>query len=205
MTKHFILSILTITSMTLSSLSPASAGDSCSFSPPSVTAVAPAGGSVPVGTVIHWPFSGNPEGWSEGKWLECNGQSISSATYPELYAVAGSTVPDLRGLFLRGTGGAAATLGSIQEDAGRNITASIETRDDIAKSVGQFWSATGAFSASGGGGRGRLRCTEGYVAESKLSFDASRSWGSSHTAGEFRPKTEVFVILFEQPHNFIGG
>ena len=185
--KHFILSILTITSMILSSLSPASAGDSCSFSPPSVTAVAPAGGSVPVGTVIHWPFSGNPEGWSEGKWLECNGQSISSTTYPELYAVAGSTVPDLRGLFLRGSGGAAAALGTIQEDAGRNITASIETRDDIAKSVGQFWRATGAFSASGGGGRGRLRCTEGYVAESKLSFDASRSWGSSHTAGEFRP------------------
>lgn len=195
MTKHFILSILTITSMTLSSLSPASAGDSCSFSPPSVTAVAPAGGSVPVGTVIHWPFSGNPEGWSEGKWLECNGQSISSATYPELYAVAGSTVPDLRGLFLRGTGGAAATLGSIQEDAGRNITASIETRDDIAKSVGQFWRATGAFSASGGGGQGRLRCTEGYVAESKLSFDASRSWGSSHTAGEFRPKNRSVRYL----------
>jgi len=197
MTKHFILSILTITSMTLFSLSPASAGDSCSFSPPSVTAVAPAGGSVPVGTVIHWPFSGNPEGWSEGKWLECNGQSISSATYPELYAVAGSTVPDLRGLFLRGTGGAAAALGSTQEDAGRNITASIETRDDIAKSVGQFWRATGAFSASGGGGRGRLRCTEGYVAESKLSFDASRSWGSAHTANEFRPRNKSVRYLIK--------
>jgi len=109
------------------------------------------------------------------------------ATYPELYAVAGSTVPDLRGLFLRGTGEAAAALGSTREDAGRNITASLETRDDIAKSVDQFWRAAGAFSASGGGGRGRLRCTEGYVAESKLSFDASPSWGTDHTDSEFRP------------------
>jgi len=195
MIKPFFLSFLSITATTFFILSPASAGDSCSFSPPSVTAVAPAGGSVPVGTVIHWPFSGNPEGWSEGKWLECNGQSISSATYPELYAVAGSNVPDLRGLFLRGTGGAAAALGSTQEDAGRNITASIETRDDIAKSVGQFWKAAGAFTTSGGGGRGRLRCTEGYVAESKLSFDASRSWGSSHTASEFRPKNRSVRYL----------
>ena len=195
MTKHFLYSTLAITSLTLFCLSPASAGDSCSFSPPSVTAVVPAGDSVPVGTVIHWPFSGNPEGWSEGKWLECNGQSISSSKYPELYAVAGSNVPDLRGLFLRGTGGSAAALGSTQEDAGRNITASIETRDDVAKSVGQFWKPTGAFSASGGGGRGRLRCTEGYVAESKLSFDASRSWGTAHTASEFRPKNRSVRYL----------
>ena len=195
MTKRLFFSILTIITMIFSSLSPASAGDSCSFSPPSITAIAPAGGSVPVGTVIHWPFSGNPEGWAEGKWLECNGQSISSSKYPELYAVSGSNVPDLRGLFLRGTGGSAAALGSTQEDAGRNITASIETRDDVAKSVGQFWKPTGAFSASGGGGRGRLRCTEGYVAESKLSFDASRSWGSSHTASEFRPKNRSVRYL----------
>ena len=162
MTKHFLYSTLAITSLTLFCLSPASAGDSCSFSPPSITAVAPAGCSVPVGTVIHWPFSGNP---------------------------------DLRGLFLRGTGGSAAALGSTQEDAGRNITASIETRDDVAKSVGQFWKPTGAFSASGGGGRGRLRCTEGYVAESKLSLDASRSWGSAHTASEFRPKNRSVRYL----------
>ena len=36
--------------------------------------------------------------------------------YPELFAVVGSQVPDLRGLFLRGTGGNAAELGEIQGD-----------------------------------------------------------------------------------------
>ena len=33
-------------------------------------------------------------------WLECNGQSTSA--YPELAAVVGSNVPDLRGQFVRG-------------------------------------------------------------------------------------------------------
>lgn len=36
--------------------------------------------------------------------------------YPELFAVLGNSVPDLRGLFLRGHGGNSATLGIRQED-----------------------------------------------------------------------------------------
>ncbi len=36
--------------------------------------------------------------------------------YPELFAVVGAKVPDLRGLFLRGTGGNAAALGTVQGD-----------------------------------------------------------------------------------------
>lgn len=56
---------------------------------------------VPVGTVIAWPGSKAPT--TAGTWLECNGQSC--AAYPELVAVLGkNTVPDYRGLFLRGYG-----------------------------------------------------------------------------------------------------
>lgn len=55
---------------------------------------------VPVGTVIAWASSKNP---SDGTWLECNGQSC--AAYSELSAVLGkTTVPDYRGVFLRGLG-----------------------------------------------------------------------------------------------------
>ena len=36
------------------------AGDSTSFTRSTVTAVAPSGGAVPVGTVIIWPFTSNP-------------------------------------------------------------------------------------------------------------------------------------------------
>ena len=95
MTKRLFFSILTIITMIFSSLSPASAGDSCSFSPPSVTSTAPKNGAVPVGTIIIWPASSNPEGWSEGKWLACNGQSVSSASYPELASLGFSSVPNL--------------------------------------------------------------------------------------------------------------
>ena len=156
------------------------AGDSTSFTRSTVTAVAPSGGAVPVGTVIIWPFTSNPVGWSEGKWLECNGQAITSSAHPELYALGYTAVPDFRNRTLWGN----TTPRTVKAAGLPNISASIETRDDVAASVGQFWRASGAFSISGGGGRGRLRCTEGYVAESKLTFTASNSnaiYGKSTT------------------------
>ena len=79
---------------------------------------------VPIGTVIAWASSNNP---SDGTWLECNGQSC--AAYSELSAVLGkTTVPDYRGVFLRGLGTRETThfgnvlhssgnLGEIQGDA----------------------------------------------------------------------------------------
>ena len=104
----FILAVLCST--------PALALDATSFDPLTVSVEALAISGVPVGTIIAWPVANNPEGWAEGNWLECNGQTISQAVYPELFAVVGSQVPDLRGLFLRGTGGNAAELGEVQGD-----------------------------------------------------------------------------------------
>ena len=64
---------------------------------------------VPPGTIIAFggPSSAIPEGW-----LPCDGTTRSSSTYPELFNVIGSswgpfaggqfTLPDLRGMFLRG-------------------------------------------------------------------------------------------------------
>ena len=45
--------------------------------------------------------------------------------FPELFAVTGAKVPDLRGYFLRGLGGNSAALGVSQGDAIRNITGSM--------------------------------------------------------------------------------
>ena len=100
--------------------------------------------------------------------------------HPELYALGYTAVPDFRNRTLWGN----TTPRTVKAAGLPNISASIETRDDVAASVGQFWRASGAFSISGGGGRGRLRCTEGYVAESKLTFTASNSnaiYGKSST------------------------
>ena len=56
---------------------------------------------------------------------EVAGPSFDPRAYPELFAVVGGQVPDLRGLFLRGHGGNSAALGVRQEDAIRNLTGSL--------------------------------------------------------------------------------
>lgn len=49
----------------------------------------------PIGSIVMWPLDTAPT-----DWIECDGQS--TAAYPELAALLGSTVPDLRGQFVRG-------------------------------------------------------------------------------------------------------
>ena len=71
--------------------------DATSFDPRNVSVEADSISGVPVGTIITWPVATNPEGWDGGKWLECNGQTISQTVYPELFALVGSRVPELRG------------------------------------------------------------------------------------------------------------
>lgn len=93
---------------------PALGADATSFDPTRVEVKAKGSGGVPVGTIISWPVSQNPEDMDN--WLECNGQSISRSVYPELYALLGANVPDLRGLFLRGHGGNSSALGVRQSD-----------------------------------------------------------------------------------------
>ena len=119
-------------------------------------------GGVPIGTVIAWASSKNP---SDGTWLECNGQSC--AAYSELSVVLGkTTVPDYRGVFLRGLGTRETThfgnvlhssgnLGEIQGDAMMQLPKSSfhaalgRIGSDFASEQQQStFSCTGAFSYS---------------------------------------------------------
>ena len=95
--------------------SPIHGADATSFDPTRVEVKAKGSGGVPVGMILAWPVGQNPEDMDN--WLECNGQSISPSVYPELFAVLGGQVPDLRGLFLRGFGGKSAALGTTQDQA----------------------------------------------------------------------------------------
>jgi microcystin-dependent protein len=53
---------------------------------------------VPVGAIFNFPTTSTPSGY-----IKCNGASFSSSTYPALASFLGSTtVPDLRGVFIRG-------------------------------------------------------------------------------------------------------
>lgn len=56
---------------------------------------------VPVGSPIAWLVSGIPAGYRE-----FDGSAIVQATHPQLFAIFGSTIPDLRGRVMLGQGGA---------------------------------------------------------------------------------------------------
>ena len=113
---------------------------------------------VPVGTIIAWASANNPN--ENGTWLECNGQSCTA--YPELVRVLGTdTVPDYRGVFLRGLGSVTSThygtvqhqsaaLGTLQGDSIRNIYGSFVV-DDIVSNGGCNWQypPNGAFKVVG--------------------------------------------------------
>ena len=71
-------------------------------------------GQIPVGSIMPFASAGN----SPSGWLLCNGQTVATASYPQLYAVIGSTyggdatnfkVPDLINKAIYGTGSSPAT------------------------------------------------------------------------------------------------
>lgn len=101
---------------------------------PSAMYVHLAGNGFPAGAVIPYPSATLPSGW-----LLCNGQALSSVSFPALYAAIGTTygngsgginggagknfnVPDLRGEFVRGLDSgrgidSGRALGTAQESA----------------------------------------------------------------------------------------
>lgn len=175
------------------------AADSTSFDPTLVELTAKSVSGYPIGFVAICPVAKCPEEderTKDGhpKWLEANGQTINAAVYPELSAYYGPTVPDFRGLFLRGYGSqthaqnngstvgitttphASGALGVIQGDATRNITGTLPTRMNA---IGYAPSGV-FFQASPLGGSGAKNDATGTSAV----FDLSRR---SPTAPEIRP------------------
>ena len=181
---------------------PGVAADGTSFNPTTIS-VKSVGASIPVGTVITWPSNSWPS--DRDNWLECNGQSISSAVYPELVGVIGWNIPNYQGVFLRGYGGQtsyhygavghwSAGLGELQGDTIRNITGDIES----VLNRGGYHSGSGVYSGfvSGvdylfttelGGG-------EGSEFIGRVHFDASRV---APVAQEIRPVNRAVRYLIK--------
>ena len=150
------------------------------------------GSSIPVGTVITWPSSSWPP--DADNWLECNGQAINSTVYPELVALVGATVPDYRGIFLRGHGSqtsthygtvnhASARLGELQGDAIRNMQGRV-----VANPARRGSSPTGPFYDSGEGWNNHTDTGSSGT----IWFDASRA---TPTAAEIRPVNRAVRYL----------
>ncbi len=198
---------------------PALSADSTSFALAEVKA---SGAGVPVGTVIAWPHDLLPEGSRATdphprEWLECDGQVVAAAVYPELAAylsaLYGGKVPDLRGMFLRGLGSqthmqnngstvgntatthASGALGAVQGDAIRSITGHIYEWKGS-----EYMSTNGAFYTSQYGG-GQLGGHNNFntVAPDQVYafFDTSRV---TPTAPEIRPvNTAVRYLIRARP------
>ena len=173
---------------------PAHSLDATSFNPTAVEVTAKATSSIPVGTIISWPVAQNPADWqnSDGSynWLECNGQSISKTVYPELFALMGGQVPDLRGLFLRGHGGNSAALGVTQGHAMRDISAS----GSISVGFGGYLSGSGIFKPVGSHKVTVIRGTWDNNWNS-TNYGLDLSTGGVPVANEVRPDNQAVRYL----------
>jgi len=116
-------------------------------------------------------------------FLAMHGQTITSAQYPKLFARYGSSLPDLRGCFIRGLGGNSDALGVVQGDAIRNITGTFSPG-------GFIGGLTGVFSNNGGPA---YTSNSGLASDSRLiEFDASTQ---VPTASENRPRNIAFLYI----------
>ena len=164
---------------------------------------------LPIGTVI--PFYGSTP---PAHTLACNGAAISRTAYAELFTVIGTTagagdgsttfnVPDLRGMFIRGTGGNAAALGVEQGDAIRRLQGEAILRTFIGNdgSIGAFFlNTTGIWAASAGEESDSvygLQQNNMVQAIQKLTFDTN--FGGYPNANENRPVNVAmtYCIVYE--------
>jgi hypothetical protein len=84
-------------------------------------------GTTPVGSIVMWSAATLPPGW-----LICNGDPVSSTLNPELYAIVGANVPDLRNRFIVGAGssyGVNASGGGANHNHGDNFTFTTPSHD----------------------------------------------------------------------------
>lgn len=199
---------------------PATATDSTSFDPTTIPISTQSSDSgVPVGTIVAWPSATLPAGMNQAacvsaasdaeasekgcEWLICDGSTIKASAYPELSALVGKTLPDYRGVFLRGHGSQTHTklngtiigntstthssgaLGELQGDALRKIEGRFGGDDSTGKNaIGVFtWTYRGSQYSNGAGGGG---------AHATVGFDSSRI---APTANEVRPINRAVLYL----------
>lgn len=159
---------------------------------------------IPTGSYLLYSSNSNtPDGF-----LRCDGSALDKNTYAALFAVIGYTygrsgdkflLPNFSdGKFMRGTGGNAATLGTAQRDAIRNITGKFggELGVSSASHPGGFSTLTGAFKGEESYPYGNRYAGEyGVSGKSRYAlFDASLI---VPTANENRPLNMSVVVLIK--------
>ena len=150
--------------------------------------------SLPTGAYVLYSSNTNtPDGF-----LRCDGSALDKNTYAALFAVIGYTygrsgdkflLPNFSdGKFMRSIGGNAAALGTVQQDAIRNITAK------MTHNIGETGSLlSGAFKQTSYINRTAASSTP-YLGVGALEFDASLV---VPTANENRPYNMAVVVLIK--------
>lgn len=111
-------------------------------------------GPIPIGAPIPWLLSAIPAGY-----LEFDGQAITQAAYPQLYALFGANLPDLRGRVLMGqdAGHAIATSGG----SATHTLAESEMPSHEHSPINGYWFTSRYYSGNSGIGE-----IAGYLAAS---------------------------------------
>jgi len=123
---------------------------------------------IPSGGVIMWPTSVVPTGF-----LELNGQSTTG--YPNLIAIYGATLPDMRGEFVRGWDHSRGV------DAGRAILSG-----QVATSVG---------TQDAGYGSVQIKNSDGDDGTYTVSSDSGATGDYSGTWKTMRPRNVAWMFI----------
>ena len=128
---------------------------------------------VVTGSIIMWASLSIPSGY-----IECNGQS--TASYPDLAAVVGPTVPDLRGEFVRGWDHSRGV------DSGRNLVSTQDHQFQDHKHSYNYWNQ-GSF----GGANAAQR------ADTSRSGLTTNNASSGNRGNETRPRNVALMYLIK--------
>ena len=153
-------------------------------------------GIVPVGSIFCIAHNTQPDGY-----LICNGQSVSTTTYPALHAVIGYTyggsggsfnVPDLRGEFVRGF------------DAGRGVDSGRALGSAQAQDWKGFYQTNTIQTGSGGWAHNNVYMGKTTYPTSYTGNLFTGKWESPGTAigtawdsSEIRPRNIAFVYIIK--------
>lgn len=153
------------------------------------------GNFVLTGSILAIPYSTIPIGY-----LKCDGSSLLREDYADLFKKIGTTygaaddyhfnIPDYQGVFLRGFGGSAASLGTRQAQGLPNITGTFNNE------MGRNPGYSGAFY--GGSGVSNNSGVPDGDGDSQTIFNASRSNSIYGAANEVRPvnMSVIWIIKY---------
>lgn len=134
---------------------------------------------MPIGAIIAYPSSNIPNGW-----LECNGSTITSANYPELYDLIGGTLPNLKGRVIVGQDTSQTEFDTLGETGGEKthtldvneMPSHTHTLSDSSAKIATINQYGGKSGSSGGIGEGTIQNTGGGQAHNNLQPYAVYKW-----------------------------